>query len=103
MALLFMHLFHVSECNVSLEDCCTLFFILFTEECERAAIPAAITVEEACARTEGSLPKKECPTVYLSPNRGLCPLQQEAGVECCHGRTFETRFESIFNKKLNGL
>jgi len=98
MVLLFMH---VSRIRMG---CLTgrllhSFFYFFTEEGKRAAIPATINVEEACARAGGiCLPEKEGPTGYLSPKRGLCPSQQEAGVECCHGRTFETRFESIFNK-----
>lgn len=51
-----------------------------------AALPATIKMEKACARAGGMcLPKKECPTGQLNPTRGLCPLQQEAGVECCHG------------------
>lgn len=96
MVLLFMYLFHVSERDVSLEDCRTFFF---TGEGEGAALPATINVEEACALAGGiCLPEKECPTGHLSPKRGLCPLQQEAGVECCHGRTFETRYESSFNQ-----
>ena len=76
-----------------------LLHSFFTGEGERAALPATINVEEACARAGGiCLPEKECPTDHLSPKRGLCPSQQEAGVECCHGRTFETRFESFFNQ-----
>jgi hypothetical protein len=75
------------------------FLLLFTEKGKQAAIPGTIKMEEACTRAGGiCLPKKECPTDHLSPKTGLCPLQQEAGVECCHGRTFETRFERIFNQ-----
>lgn len=43
--------------------------------------------EEQCLRGGGTcLPEIECPHGSLSQQRGLCPMQQKLGVECCHGR-----------------
>jgi hypothetical protein len=95
VVLLFTYLCHVSERDVSLEDVRSCF----TGEGEPATLPATTNVEEACARAGGiCLPEKECPIGRLNPKRGLCPLQQEAGVECCHGRTLEIRLKVLFVK-----
>ncbi|XP_059475399.1 U-scoloptoxin(19)-Sm1a [Neocloeon triangulifer] len=49
--------------------------------------------EQSCLRTGGNcLPQIECPPGALSPSKGLCPEQQDLGVECCHGLSLlETR------------
>ncbi|GFG40515.1 hypothetical protein Cfor_07579 [Coptotermes formosanus] len=53
---------------------------------DEAALPVKFNLEEPCSRAGGiCLPEKECPAGHLNPKTGLCPLQQEAGVECCHG------------------
>jgi hypothetical protein len=59
-------------------------------------LPAEINLEEPCAIVGGiCLPVEECPTGQLNSTRGLCPQQQEAGVECCHGRTLRHNLHQI--------
>ncbi|XP_069700945.1 U-scoloptoxin(19)-Sm1a-like [Periplaneta americana] len=52
-----------------------------------------VKLEEPCSREGGiCLPADECPRGQLSLKKGLCPLQQASGVECCHGLSiFERR------------
>ncbi|KAK7793249.1 hypothetical protein R5R35_010242 [Gryllus longicercus] len=44
------------------------------------------TNEDPCLRAGGlCVLESECPPGQLAATRGLCPAQQERGVECCHG------------------
>lgn len=90
-----MLVIHLSVLRIT-APCLTLrnFRSCFTVEGE--TLPAKINPEETCVRAGGiCLPEKECPTGHLNPERGLCPLQQEAGVECCHGRTLRCALQDV--------
>ncbi|XP_045760668.1 U-scoloptoxin(19)-Sm1a-like [Maniola jurtina] len=55
----------------------------------------SIVMEQPCTREGGScVIAADCPEGLLANTRGLCPKQQERGIECCYGISIkETRCE----------
>nr|ATU82430.1 venom carboxypeptidase inhibitor-like protein [Lethocerus distinctifemur] len=54
--------------------------------------PPKYTMEAECGRVGGMcMPAEECPRGQLAEPRGLCPQQQNMGVECCHGLSIKER------------
>ncbi|PSN53306.1 hypothetical protein C0J52_04688 [Blattella germanica] len=83
---------------------------LYADEDSVSESPGPLA-EEACSRAGGMcLPESECPAGRLNPKKGLCPMQQSAGIECCHSlqrvgnsnRCHSTTLDHNFKSGANG-